>query len=316
MLAENLVQKFPFISNYFFFFLENNVQKFPQSIVFEGLDSYAQCFFALELARVLNCLQDGRQDCNCLNCRWIRENKHPAISFVSQLHYKNSGDDSKTVISVPQVKNIEKSLKEKSDYHRFFIFFDARQTPQDKNAIESVEKYSPEGYNIFPENDWCLNHINSKTFSPLTPNILLKCVEEPPERTTFVFLTKNRADLISTIVSRSQCFKLPVATKKADISDIANIFSKYPDISYEDAFLISENLQNYIKDNETNADFVLDSMLAYLTNKLKIVNNNELLYKIQNDIEYVSQAKKYSAASILDKNVFDTLLLRLAGGEK
>ncbi len=316
MLATKIIQKFPFISNYFSLLLESNTKKFPQSIVFEGLDVYAQCFFALELARVLNCLEAGDENCQCLNCRWIREGKHPAVNFVSQLHFKEQNDDSKTVISVAQVKNIEKSLREKSDYHRFFIFFDAKQTPLDDAKRLLLNNYSPEGYDICPDENWTMGHLNQKTFSPLTLNILLKCVEEPPERTTFVFLTKNRSDLINTIVSRSQCFKLPVAVQKVDFAQINSFFENYPNITLQEAFLISENLQNYIKENEISADCVLDSILAYFLYKLKHAFDNQNYSKLQNDIKYVSEAKMHLASSILEKTVFDTLLLKFAGSVK
>ncbi len=316
MISKKLAQNFSFVSDYFTLLLDLNPKKFPQSIVFEGLNPYAQCFFALELARVLNCLQDASENCNCLNCRWIRENKHPAVNFVSQLHYKGVSDDSKTVISVPQVKDIEKSLREKSDYHRFFIFFDAKPIPLNECALSSIERYSPVGYNIFPDSSWTLGHINAKTFSPLTPNILLKCVEEPPQGTTFVFLTKNRADLINTIVSRSQCFKLPFVAKKLELCDIKEIFHKYPNINFEDAFLISDKLQNYVKDNEITADFLLDLILAYFVNELQISNEDNYISKLQNDINLLSEARKYLNASISQKNVFDTLLLKIARGAK
>ena len=312
MIADTLVKKFPFVANYFSLLFSSKVRKFPQSIVFEGLDVYAQCFFALELARVLNCLEDGKEDCQCLNCRWIREAKHPAVNFVSQIHYKTSDDESKTVISAIQAKNIEKSLRETSDYHRFFIFFDAQSTPLSSVQTDSLRKYSPNLYQICPNNDWSMRHINTKTFNPLTPNILLKCIEEPPERTTFVFLTKNRADLISTIVSRSQCFKLPANMEKIDIFEISKIFEKYPDITIHDAFLISENLQIYIKENELSADFVLDVVLAYLIKQLRFADDEAYIIKLQDDINNVAEARKYSSALVSEKNIFDTMLLKFA----
>lgn len=315
MIAENLSHEFPFITKYFYALFELEKNRFPQSLVFEGLDPYAQLFYSLELARVLNCLEDGDTNCQCLNCKWIREGKHPAINFVSQLHFKSSDDDSKTVISAIQAKNIEKSLRETSDYHRFFIFFDAKPTAPDDISNESIQKYSPEGYNIFEE-EWSLGHINQKTFNPTTPNILLKSVEEPPERTTFVFLTKNRSDLINTIVSRSQCFKLPTRQKKEDFSFVAQIFSSYPNINLEGAFLISENLQNYIKDSQIPSSKVLDSLLAYLSNEIKQNTDYAYLKKLNRDINFVSEAKKQILSSMSDRVVFDTLLLKMSGGAR
>lgn len=315
MIAENLSREFPFITKYFYTLFELEKNRFPQSIVFEGLDPYAQLFYSLELARVLNCLEDGETDCQCLNCKWIREGRHPAINFVSQLHFKSSDDDSKTVISAIQAKNIEKSLRETSDYHRFFIFFDAKPTAPDDISNESIQKYSPDGYNIFEE-EWSLGHINQKTFNPTTPNILLKSVEEPPERTTFVFLTKNRSDLINTIVSRSQCFKLPTRQKKEDFSFVAQIFSSYPDINLEGAFLISENLQNYVKDSQVSSYKVLDSLLAYLSNEIKQNTDYAYLKKLNRDINFVNEAKRQILSSMSDRVVFDTLLLKMSGGAR
>lgn len=316
MISKKLSSYFPFLAKYFSLYFEDGDKKFPQSIVFEGLDPYAQCFFALELARNLNCLEDSREDCNCLNCRWIRENKHPAINFVSQIHFKPQEDETKTVISALQAKAIEKSLRETSDYHRFFIFFDAKNAPLNDNQLKSLERYSPELYDICPDKDWSINHINSKTFNPLTPNILLKSIEEPPERTTFVFLTKNRSDLINTIVSRSQCFRVPSPVQKNDISNISWVFEKYPNMTLEDAFSLSESLKSYIAENGVDCDFILDSILAYLINELKTASDFNYIQKLKCDIENVSMAKRHLAASMLDKIVFDTLFLKFARGVK
>ena len=46
----------------------------PNSIILWGSDVLAQYFFALDLARNLNCKKDKSIDCDCLNCNWIRNN--------------------------------------------------------------------------------------------------------------------------------------------------------------------------------------------------------------------------------------------------
>ena len=84
MLAEVFEDKFV----YDYFNVALNEDKFPQSIIFEGLDIFGQLHFALELARVLNCLESGSQDCGCLNCRWVKEGKHPAVNLVSPIDFK------------------------------------------------------------------------------------------------------------------------------------------------------------------------------------------------------------------------------------
>ena len=102
MIAEILKKKFPFVSNYFETMIKDNIDKFPQSIVFEGLDTISQYMFSMELARILNCIEDSTNpDCNCINCSWIREVKHPSVNIVSPINFKD--DASKTVISINQI---------------------------------------------------------------------------------------------------------------------------------------------------------------------------------------------------------------------
>ena len=50
-----------------------------------------------------NCMAQD-EDCNCQNCRWIRENKHPAIMTISKID--NKTDSSKTVISEDQINMV------------------------------------------------------------------------------------------------------------------------------------------------------------------------------------------------------------------
>ena len=129
-------------------------------------------------------------------------------------------------------------------------------------------------------------------------------------------MTKNRSDLINTIVSRSQCFKLPTRQKKEDFSFVAQIFSSYPDINLEGAFLISENLQNYVKDSQILSSKVLDSLLAYLSNEIKQNTDYAYLKKLNRDINFVNEAKRQILSSMSDRVVFDTLLLKMSGGAR
>ena len=68
-----LSDKYPFLTEYFTRALSTNVRALPQSILFYGNDADAQFTFATEIARLLNCTSDKSDNCECLNCRWIRE---------------------------------------------------------------------------------------------------------------------------------------------------------------------------------------------------------------------------------------------------
>ena len=96
----------------------------PQSILFYGSDFDAQYTLANEIARLLNCKNDKSDDCECLNCKWIRENSHPAVLTISRIDNKPDDDESKTVISIKQSQMIKESLMSASEVHRVYIFCD------------------------------------------------------------------------------------------------------------------------------------------------------------------------------------------------
>ena len=84
-----LSDKYPFLTNFF----ENAIgkssgeqSKLAQSIVLYGNDLDAQYTLALEIARLLNCIGDKSDDCQCLNCKWVREGTHPAVQTITRFN--------------------------------------------------------------------------------------------------------------------------------------------------------------------------------------------------------------------------------------
>ncbi len=299
--------QFSTAANYFEIIFKENY-RFPQSIVFEGLDIFGQYFFALELARISNCMENGEDDCTCTNCKWIRENKHPAVKTISQIDSKDSGDDSKTVVSIKQAKEITKSLIQSSDFHRFFIFLDAKEGEMEEHLKSQYESWSGVNYAL-PSENWVPSFINERTLTEEACNSLLKSIEEAPKRTTFVFLTKNRDSLISTITSRSMIFTLPSKKFSFDYTEIYELFKKYPDIDIYDAFYISDEMQKIIKEKNRLPNELLNMTEQFLGDLLL---QNPKSLKIKNDIKKVQQAQKRLSASMQAKTVFESLMLDLA----
>ena len=185
MLNSIFESKFPFPFRYFNELLKltfENKRNFPQSLILEGADTKTQYLFALELARILNCEGDKSSTCECINCKWIKTHSHPAINNVSERHFKGEGDESKTVISAKQAREVEKSLMLSSDYHRFFIFFSSKE--KEYNPIELTDF---QNLNYSTDINFSIEPLSFSTFHSTTPNALLKSIEEPPQRTTFVF---------------------------------------------------------------------------------------------------------------------------------
>ena len=81
MIKQSLKQKYELSSKFF----ENaiNENRLFHSFLFTGQNPFAQYAFALEIARILNCQNGGDENCECQNCRWIRNNSHPAVMTFS-----------------------------------------------------------------------------------------------------------------------------------------------------------------------------------------------------------------------------------------
>ena len=313
MINRNFEKRFPFAYKYFSNLLnlaKENKKSFPQALIFEGEDTIGQYLFALELARNLNCLLNQDNDCTCTNCKWIKNHTHPAINNVSQLHFKPEGDETKTVISVKQALEIEKSLLLSSDYHRFFIFFSSQNKP-----LTQEECLEFDSFNYSNNIDYSIEPLNLKTFHPTTPNALLKSIEEPPKNTTFIFLTKSKENILQTIVSRCLTFKLSGTRKKIDYGNIFEFIKIYPDINYDNAFDISSNLYDFLSDSEKELDDILNEFLEFLKDMLKNnLSNQSLILKIRNDINLINNALKMKETSIQDKIILETLFLQIARG--
>lgn len=277
-----LSDKYPFLTNYFTQALTCNSRPLPQAILFYGNDLESQYILAKEVARFLNCQKDKSDDCDCLNCKWINEDSHPAVITVSRVDNKPEDDDSKTVISIKQSASIKESLVTASEFHRVFIFCDR----DDEGNIAG------------------LNHSN---FQAETANSLLKIIEEPQPGVTFIFLTRYIDDLLSTIVSRSQCFFVPSKEiVEYDYSIIKDVFEEYWNFERKDAFDISQSLQDLCKEHSFLN--ILNAIQNYVLATLRANPNNTILIS---HIKFIEDAIKQANLGIRPMNIFDDLCLKL-----
>lgn len=277
-----LSDKYPFLTKYFTEALTQSNRAFPQSILFYGNDLDAQYTFALEIGRMLNCKEGKADDCSCLNCRWARENTHPAIMTFSRLDNKPDDDESKTVISIKQSNKIKEMLVTTSDFHRVFIFCD-----KDENGN--------------------IAGLNPMNFQAETANSLLKIIEEPQPGVTFIFLTRYIDDVLSTIISRSQCFFVPSKEQVTyDYSCIQDVFTDYLTFERKDVFDISQRLQDLSKEHSVSE--ILDGIQNYTLAMLKSNPAQTFLIKY---IEEIETAKRQAKLGMRPANIFDDLCLKL-----
>ncbi len=267
--------KLPKLINYFTKGITDENKNISHCLLFWGPDIKTQCELALEIARLLNCTEDKSQNCNCLNCRWIKEQTHPAVKIYTRLDFKESGTPSddedstkgKKNININQAKAIINELSITSDYHRVYIFCD-----RDEDG------------NLLP-----LNQIN---FPEATSNALLKTFEEPPKNTTFIFLTNDRSDIISTVVSRSQSFFVPSKIEENYNYDLVENFIKnYTQIERNNVLDFENNLYKLATENDPKN--ILEQIQNYMLSTIKAnPSNKQLFYKLTKDIKYVEEAKR------------------------
>lgn len=284
----SLYDKYPFLMKYFTNGLakDNEASKISHCILFFGSDVQAQYDLAMEIARLLNCKGNKTEECDCLNCRWIRENQHPAVRTVSRVDYKPTDDKTKTVISVRQTQEIKNDLMVTSDYHRVIIFCDK-------------------------DDDGNLQGINYKVFQEEAANSLLKTFEEPPANTTFIFLTKDKTDMISTIVSRSQCFYVPAQIEEnRDFSLVSNLLENYIGRDKNELWTFKNELLGIIKENGFTP--VINQMENYLNSLLKTnITNPQLKIKLLKDLKAISTAKKQDVLDIQPQSIIENLTFSL-----
>ena len=277
-----LSDKYPFLTNYFTEALSDKSRALPQSILFYGNDLASQYTLAKEIARLLNCQKDKSDECDCLNCRWINEGSHPAVMTISRLDNKPEDDGAKTVISARQSQMIKEMLVNSSEFHRVFIFCD-----RDK--------------------DGNISGLNSQNFQDVTANSLLKIIEEPQPGVTFIFLTRYTDDVLSTIVSRSQCFFVPSKNVISyDYSCIEGVFTDYFNYERKDIFDISQRLQDLSK-NVPVTD-IIQSIQNYI---LAIMKSNPERTDLIKDISVLENARQQAEYGIRPVNIFDDLCLKL-----
>lgn len=264
-------QKYPKLLKYFESGIQDDNKNISHCLLFWGPDIKSQCELALEVGRLLNCSKDGEEACDCLNCRWIKEQTHPAVKIYTRLDFKDGTDDEdstkgKKNINISQAKSIINELAVTSDYHRVYIFCD-----RDDDG------------NLLP-----LNQVN---FPEATSNALLKTFEEPPKNTTFIFLTNDKTDIISTVVSRAQSFFVPSKLEdNCTYNLVESVISNYWQIERGKVLDFENNILKLMSENEPMEIFtqIQNYMLATMKANSE---NKQLFYRLMRDIKFVEDAK-------------------------
>lgn len=283
-LDESIRTKYPFLIKYFNNAVNN--ENMAHCILFYGSDIDSQYNLALEIARMLNCKGTHNEFCECLNCKWIRENNHPAVLTISKVDNKPSDDTSKTVISIDQARMIKNDLLITSDYHRVLIFCD-----RDK--------------------DGNICGLNQQNFQADAANALLKTFEEPPSNTTFFFLTKDKSDMITTVVSRAQSFYVPsMKDEDCDFSDVKDVMDGYLELERNEVLEFNDKVLELAR--MIDPEQIFTQMQNYIKALLlSNIDNSSIKVKLISDIKALETAKKESRLNMNIQTVVETLGFKL-----
>lgn len=285
-MNSDITTKYPFLMKYFNNGINSTGKNIAHCILFYGSDIQAQYDLALEIARMLNCSGTHTPDCQCLNCRWIRENNHPAVLTISKVDNKPSDDNSKTVISIEQARMIKNDLLVTSDYHRVLIFCD-----KDKEG-----------------NVAGLNQLN---FQADSANALLKTFEEPPSNTTFFFLTKDKSDMITTVVSRAQCFYVPsMLEEDRNYSLVKDAMEGYLELERNEVLDFNDKVLDLAK--MVDPQEVFTQMQNYIESLLRAnIDNLALKVKLISDLKAIEKAKDENRLNINIQTIVETLSFKM-----
>ncbi len=296
MFNQKLKTEQLFATRFFESALSPENRKLNHAFMFTGSDIKAQYNLALSIAKILNCQKqphdnNHEETCTCVNCSWIDQKTHPAVITISPIDYLygNKGEEEKTKITIAQARYLKQALSIASPYHRVIIF---------TNAVENEKT------------GWAPLPLTRKILHSEPANALLKTIEEPSANITFFFLTKDREDMIETIVSRAQT--IPVLSKSRDLPDLnilEDFFRDFPPENYKNALELSEKLIETAKENSCKGEDLLNILLEYMRLLLRRNAENKIAcIKIIENIKKIQDAQDKLLNYVSPQAVFDSLM--------
>jgi DNA polymerase-3 subunit delta' len=148
---------------------------------------------AINLAQALNCEAPGKPCLECASCRKIAAGTHADVRVTGLTH--NEDEPEAKLIHTEQIKDIlhSASLPPFEGKHKVFI-------------IDGAELLSTDA-----------------------ANRLLKTLEEPEAKVTFILLTINERLVLPTVVSRCQRLELPPLSITTEASELAEKYNIDPE---------------------------------------------------------------------------------------
>jgi DNA polymerase III subunit delta' len=185
--------------------------RIPHAMLFSGPEGTGALPLAIAFARYVSCTGNKDQDAcgECLSCRKFDRLAHPDLHFSFPVNATSKKTDDKPVSDDFIAEWREYLLS--NPYFRTnswynFIGLENKQGLINKDEGKAiVRKLSLKSY----ESDYKFMIIwLPEKMHPTVSNMLLKLIEEPPEKTLFLMVSENPEQLLMTILSRTQPVRL------------------------------------------------------------------------------------------------------------
>ena len=200
---------------------------------------------ALAYIQYLNCTcrKDGDSCGECRSCRQMSRLVHPDTHFVFPVN-----SSKKTDVSRPTSESFLGLWRELVLENPYFLesgLYSALGIEGKAGVIAIAEaKYILEKLSLAPVGDgyksvimWLPEKMNAET-----ANKLLKAVEEPPEKTVFIFITHNPDKVLPTVFSRCQSYRVLPMSREALEASLVGTFGKDPALSSRQAAISGGSL--------------------------------------------------------------------------
>ena len=273
MFSQDLTSNYPSAVKFFTNAIEKN--KLANSYVIIGRDIEGISSVILHLAKILNCEKNCfSTPCEkCINCNWLNKKEHPQALITITPDPKSK----KEQIKIDNIRELLNALNNTSSYYRVVFFTNA--------AFQSLPQESS--------------------------NLLLKTVEETPERTIFIFTSGSKYDVLPTIVSRSQTIyinntgNINPPTKEGLTKDLYDCFTE----NMLEAMNKSSKILECLNENEIDLKDYLTKTASFNYERLKHTNLKQFITLYENLSTAYLKHKSFMQDRIVLQDLFLSLVV-------
>jgi len=186
-------------------------ERVPHSILFTGRQGTGALALAIAFAQYLNCGNRQPEDAcgECSQCRKYARLEHPDLHFVFPVARKKEGP--REPVSDDYITMWRQAVLE-NHYLSLYMWLEAMGVENKQGFIsrnESVQILKKLALKSFEARYKVMVIWMAEKMNPHAAGTLLKILEEPPPGTVFLLIAEDTDQILPTILSRTQIFRVP-----------------------------------------------------------------------------------------------------------